>query len=383
MKSRKVRLPRLCRHRGRGLAYVTDPRTGDEVYLGPWGGADSVAAYDRWCRDYLAGKERAEEDVRPAGPLTVARLCLSFLDHAGTYYRKHGRPTTEAGTFRQVVRRLDALAGSLRALDFGPRQLAALRDAMAAEGLARRHVNEQVNRVRRIWRWAVAGELLPPASLQALRAVAHLARGRTTAPEEEPVEPVPWDVVQATLPYLTDRVRALVLFQLHGAMRPGEAVVCRPCDVDRAGTPWAYRPWTHKTEHRGRVRLVYLGPRARAVLTPLLDACPAADAWVWASRGRGPHAGVRGHLRARSYALAVDRAVRRANLVPPDVPGPPLRPVPAWFPLQLRHTAATAIRAACGLEAVQGILDHAEISTSQIYAERSDDLKRSTAERLG
>jgi integrase len=44
--------------------------------------------------------------------------------------------------------------------------------------------------------------------------------------------------------------------------------------------------------------------------------------------------------------------------------------VPAWNPLQLRHTAATLIRAKYGLEAAKAILGHSRVETSQLYAER-------------
>jgi integrase len=48
--------------------------------------------------------------------------------------------------------------------------------------------------------------------------------------------------------------------------------------------------------------------------------------------------------------------------------------VPHWTPLQLRHTAATAIRARYGVEAAKVILGHTKVETTQIYAER--DLTR-------
>jgi len=58
-----------------------------------------------------------------------------------------------------------------------------------------------------------------------------------------------------------------------------------------------------------------------------------------------------------SYRVAIVRACRKAD-------------VPEWSPLQLRHTAATLIRAKYGLEAAKAILGHARVETSQIYAER-------------
>jgi integrase len=63
----------------------------------------------------------------------------------------------------------------------------------------------------------------------------------------------------------------------------------------------------------------------------------------------------------RSYRLAIVRACEKAG-------------VPEWSPLQLRHTAATAIRARYGVEAAKVILGHSKVETTQIYAER--DLNR-------
>jgi integrase len=41
-----------------------------------------------------------------------------------------------------------------------------------------------------------------------------------------------------------------------------------------------------------------------------------------------------------------------------------------WTPLQLRHAAATLIRARFGLEAAQTVLGHAKADVIQVYAER-------------
>jgi hypothetical protein len=41
-----------------------------------------------------------------------------------------------------------------------------------------------------------------------------------------------------------------------------------------------------------------------------------------------------------------------------------------WHPNQLRHTAATEIRARFGLEAAQAVLGHAKADVTQVYAER-------------
>jgi hypothetical protein len=44
----------------------------------------------------------------------------------------------------------------------------------------------------------------------------------------------------------------------------------RTADLDTSGRVWVYVPESHKTEHHGKERKVYLGPAAQAVLRPWL-----------------------------------------------------------------------------------------------------------------
>jgi len=37
----------------------------------------------------------------------------------------------------------------------------------------------------------------------------------------------------------------------------------RACDIDLSGETWGYRPASHKTEHHGKERIIFLGPQAR------------------------------------------------------------------------------------------------------------------------
>jgi len=37
-------------------------------------------------------------------------------------------------------------------------------------------------------------------------------------------------------------------------------------DLDRSSEVWCCRPATHKTEHHGRERVVFIGPKGQAVL---------------------------------------------------------------------------------------------------------------------
>jgi hypothetical protein len=64
----------------------------------------------------------------------------------------------------------DASAGSAvgdtSAAEFGPKRLKAVRQTMIDAGNARTHINRQADRVRRIFAWGVAEELVPPSVLE-------------------------------------------------------------------------------------------------------------------------------------------------------------------------------------------------------------------------
>jgi site-specific recombinase XerC len=57
--------------------------------------------------------------------------------------------------------------------------------------------------------------------------------------------------------------------------------------------------------------------------------------------------------------------------------------VPVWSPNQLRHNAATRIRAEFGIEAARVILGHASVATSEIYAEADKDKAKQIIGKLG
>jgi hypothetical protein len=116
-------------------------------------------------------------------------------------------------------------------------------------------------------------------------------------------------------------------------MRPGETAILRPCDVDRAhGATWLYRPASHKTEHHGVARVVFLGPRARAVLAPFLD-------------GRAPGA----YCFSSREAVADLRARQQAARKTPVQPSQADRRQPMWQPGERYsvYTYGNAVERAC------------------------------------
>lgn len=387
-----LRTPKYRRHKGKGLAVVT--LGGRDFYLGKYGSAASKEEYRRLVAEYLvSGAPPVEADPQS---ITVAEVLAAYLRFAKGYYRKGDKTTGEYGLMVDACRFVKPLYSRTVAVDFGPLALKAVRQSMIDAGLKRNTVNRHVGRVCRIFRWAAAEQLIPVSVPQGLAMLAGLRRGRTEAPESEPVRSVEDTTIDATLAHLPPIVADMVLFQRYTGCRPEEACKVRPCDVDRSGDVWHYRPASHKTEHHGRERVVLVGPKAQGVLIRYLARDAAAycfrpcdsDAKRQANRsaerktplscGNRPGTNRRAKPKRKpgesystaSYRRAIQRACDAAE-------------VERWSPNRLRHTAATEIRREFGLEAAQVILGHAAVGVTQVYAERDMAKGLEVARRIG
>ncbi len=154
----------------------------------------------------------------------------------------------------------------------------------------------------------------------------------------------------------------------------------RSRDVDTSGAVWAYCPSSHKTEHHGRDRVIYLGPRAQAVLAPWLR--DDVDSFLFSPREVVAEklAAKRAARKTRVQPSQASRAKARPKVGPgthykTDVYGRVIRRaclaagVPHWHPHQLRHNAATWLRREFGLETARVVLGHATADVTEGYAE--------------
>lgn len=326
----------------------------------------------------------------------MCELMLAYLEHAKRHYVKNGTSTGEYENVGDALRPVAALFDKTPVAAFGPQSLEAVRDSMIRSKLARTVINCRINRARRMFKWGVENQLIEPAVLQALQAIAPLRRGRYDAKETAPVEPVADERVEAILPFVPRQVAAMIQLQRLTGMRPGEVLRMRACNIDRSGETWCYNPSSHKTEHHGKARAVFLGPRAQAVLLPFLHR--EHDAYIFSPKevveehhlarrlnrktpmtpsqggrkrkitpARGPGA----RYTRRSYAVAIARACDRAFPPPADLGDEKhklWKKEHRWTPNQLRHTAATVLRRAFGIEAARVVLGHSSSVVTEIYA---------------
>jgi integrase len=261
------RVPSYRRHKPTEQAVVT--LAGRDIYLGRWNTVASRHEYDRLIGEWLAAGRRLPRSTT-SSDTTIVELAAEYWRFAQGYYRKNGEPTRSLERTRMAIKVLKELYGPIAATDFGPLALQAIQQRFVRDGKARPYVNYLVEEIKRVFKWGVSQELVPAAVFQALATVPGLRKGRTDAREPEPIGPVAAAVVDATLTYLPPTVRDMVRFQALTGSRPGEVCILRPCDVDRSGDVWAYRPATHKTEHHGRQRVVFIGPQAQEILRPYL-----------------------------------------------------------------------------------------------------------------
>jgi len=385
---------------------------GRRHYLGRHDLPETKARYDRLIAEWLASGRRSPVD---SSDPTIIELCEAYLKYAETYYRKpDGTATGTHWKYVSIVRILNRLYGNVTAATFTPQNLKTARHAMIQSGMARRTVNERVNLIRAMFRWAVSEGMVPVAVHTALTTLAGLRYGRSEAPEGKPVKPVADSTIDATLPHLSPTVRAMVELQRLTGMRPVEVCIMRTCDVNTQGRIWEYRPHTHKTEHHERDRIVFIGPKAQGVLQPFLRRelqafifSPATSAaenrerrheerdtpegqgnCIGKNRVRCPKRPPGDCFDTNSYRQAIEYGCARAWPVPVELQGDAeavkrWRREHRWAPNQLRHTFATSVRREHGIEAVKILLGHSDLSTSEIYAERDTGKAQAVALKIG
>lgn len=369
--ARAGKVPALRRHaRGTGTVRLS----GQDYYLGPWpdGQADPPDAvrlrYNELVARWLANGRRPLPREPDAGPVLVADLVRRFLARCPDDYPAGSR---EPEQYDLACRPLVALHGTTPAAEFRPR-----------------HLEE------------VRADLIPASVYDGLRCVEALRRGLGGVRESPRREPATLDQMERLCEELSEPMAAMVRLLWLTGMRPGEVRRLRADEVDRSAAVWVYRPAEHKTEHRGDVRAVALGPKAVAVLSPWLALVPSGgpvfdprrlidtfkrarakrragevlsdlDEWACGWWGRVPNRadlGAGEEYTADGFAASVQTARKRAGLP---------KGVSAYC---FRHAVRMRIGRSHGDEAARAVLGQRCIDTTTHYG-RIDEAR--AAEVMG
>ncbi len=385
--------PGYCLHKPTGQAYVRFG--GKAYYLGIHGTEQSKERYNRLKSEWLLNRHAKKFEPNSISGVCIADICLAYLDFAEEYYRG----STEFVNLKLAIRPLSELYAEIPAIEFGITQFRACREWWlkgTKSSRSRQYINKQLKRLLRVIKWAVGEGMIPASVYETLRCVPALKKGRTVAPETEPVKPVSREVVEATIKHMTPVVADMVHFQQLVGCRPGELCSITPAMVDRSESVWQIHIEKHKTAWRGKARTIYVGPKAQAILAKYL--LRAAESACFSpiesekqrrelrhearktpmNEGNRPGSNISRKPRKTpgenyttgSYARAIKYACIRGKLE-------------SWAPNQLRHSVATDIRKKFGLEAAQVTLGHSDANVTQIYAERDTSKAIAVAMEVG
>lgn len=396
--------PKYCRYRG---DYARVKLNGKWVHLGPYDDEDAKAQYRQLIAQWAADSNPTPAEVKA---ITVAEVLEAYRVHAASYYGTDRE--SRYGHLLSTIRTVRELYADLPAGEFTPKKLKVVRQAFVNLGFTRGHVNQCVQRVVAMFRWAAEEEMIPGSLVHDLQAVQSLRRGHSEAPEGKLVTSVPQATVDATLPFLVPVVQDMIRLQLVAGCRPGELCAMTPGQIDRSGDVWLYRPQQHKTIHHGHARVIALGPKAQDILRKYL--LRAADSPLFSpqeamaqfldrqnerrktprNQGNGPKPGGReraidavgNQYSVASYRRTIERACDRAFPAPKGTKGEALtkwRQSHRWTPHRLRHTAGTLVREQFGLDGSQAVLGHRNARVTEIYSELNTAKAIDIARKLG
>ncbi|MFM9965478.1 MAG: tyrosine-type recombinase/integrase [Planctomycetaceae bacterium] len=392
----KNTIPSYLRHRQSGQARAKI--NGREFLLGQYGSEESRIRYAELVAKFASGvlvdplaassnrgmnRGTVQTDSDP-GP-SIAELIVAFLEFSKTHYVKNGEPTSEQHCIRASVKPLRELFGLTPAKDFGPLALKAVRAKMVESGLARNTINSNIGKLRRMFRFAVANEMIDVSVLQRLETVSPLLAGRSEARETTPRHALDQADIDAVKKHVRPLVRDLIDLQLLTGSRSGELLMLTTSMIDRTGAVWSAKLADHKCQHKGKSRTLHFGPKSQLVLSKYLSADPDKPLFAMTrcaycraiTRGCEKAFEMPENLKTISKKLSASKQSEHRRLAAE------WRAEHCWSPHWLRHSAGTRIREQLGIENVQSLLGHSTAEMSRHYSSQMDSLAASTAAACG
>ncbi len=365
-------------------------------YLGVANSAESIEAYNQFVAEIARTRGLYDPEREPTDNPADSTLIPSVGFLMATYLTRIQSEVSpkEFENITYSLRPLRKLHEHTPVDKFGPKALKQVRQEMINNGLSRKVINQRIGRIKRMFKFGVAEEIVPSPILHALQSVDGLREGRTEAPDYEPIKPVSDEQIELLTPFLSPVVATMLKVQRLTGARPGEVCRMRAKDIDMSSEVWFYSPYQHKTRWRGKDRVIPIGPQAQVVLQPFLARSSEAyfftpqESYDWfrenrtpdrpprktkiypselrqrekRKKRRRPNRRFKPHFTTQSYDKAVEKAFERAQKVGLNIE--------QFRPNAGRHARATEIRRVHGIEGAQVILGHAKADVTQVYAER-------------
>ena len=155
--------PKYTRHKQSGQARVRI--SGRDILLGKYNSKASREEYDRIVGEW---KTNNRQFPVPADQVTVGEVMVAYANHAQQYYRKNGGMTDEVRLIKAALKHVRKLYNRTPAVNFGPVAVRSVQGSMIDADWCRTHINKQISRIRRMFRWVVGVEMIPASVHEAL-----------------------------------------------------------------------------------------------------------------------------------------------------------------------------------------------------------------------
>ena len=301
---------------------------GRTIYLGKHDSPEALANYARVLANIAATGDPEPGSTSPR----IGELAKRYLAHLESEYRGE---TGEPAAIKRAVDTLVEMFGDVDAQAFGTAKLIQLRDKWA-DKLCVTTVAKKHTYVMNLFKWAAMTEQIPAEVWHRLMTVPKLQPKRSKARPPKEVKPVPWAIVEKTIPHLSPTLQDVVLMQRFTGMRSGEILRLTLDQIEDG----VYRPRKHKTLRHGHAREIPLGPKALEIIARRE---PRADGLLF------------GGYTSASYGRAITRVCKRHK-------------IPHWTPHQIRHARGTDTLRTHGVAAARALLGHKSLSMVSRYA---------------
>ena len=407
-KSKRYRKLKVGKHE-----YAVTYINGKRIYLGHYGSEEADIAYDR-----VKGEHARLDAERRFDPtfhiskeeknVTLNDVAAAFLDYA----EKRFNGNSHYECYRTALEFALDLYGHLLVDEFSPMKLKTVREEIVrSKRFCRNIINRNVGRILTVLSWGVEHELVEPRTIHRLREVKPLPKGAPGTFNHKKRRNVPVNAIRRTLPYLPPILRAMVVIQWLTGCRPSEIFNMRVGEIDQnpenAPGLWYYKPTHHKMERYdddGDEKVIPLGRPEQQLLAPYLKGKkpPAAvfspqiamEERHAEKKAKGktkptPSRLARDEARTanpkeykefydkNSYYQAIKYAIEKANRHLQNGE----KPIPAWYPYNLRHSAGTEVSRTEGKEKAQHLLVHASSQQTDTYDNSGLEVREELARR--
>ena len=179
-RARKL-LPRYLSHPSGKARVVWNTPTGrrEKMLPGEFNSPESLEAFARFQLELASSPEKTLPSLNGT---TVVEILAAYVRHAEGYYG----PGSEVKMIKDALKIVRQLYGCEPVAKFGPKRLAAVREAFIRKGWSRGYINRQVGKIVRCFKWAAAEEMIPVAIYHGLKTMAPLRHGHCVAPDPNP-----------------------------------------------------------------------------------------------------------------------------------------------------------------------------------------------------